>query len=177
MSSGQNPNFGRAAGGTPVLPAFNADDDTQAQLPEFSSVDHFRLAEWVRGALSVSDRRIRDHLAATATHLQTQITELVGAVRALDARGADAASDRKQLAEQMDNISAQLNQLLGHVNAETSQKGWLNPRHFPYLLTAVVVLFMFALMWGIVFGDDSVATTLDRIRGNAPSHQTSEGPP
>ena len=165
MGSGQNPLFGQSTGGTPLLRRSDADDETQAQLPEFSSVDHFRLAEWVIGALSLSDRRIRDHLADTARNLQEQINNVVAAVKVLDDRGANAATERKQMADKLDDISAQLNQLLGQANADAGQKGWMNSKTLPYVFAMAVMVFAAALIWAVIFGDDSVRKSIDHMRG------------
>lgn len=159
------------AGNAPPLCRRAYDADDHAPLPEFGSEDHFRLAEWVKGALRVAELRGRDHLDAVVGDLQRQVNDVTTAVSLLAQRDEDNIKIREKMAEQLESISAALNQVLGSLSVDKDQRGWFTPRQMPILLATAVFLFSCALVWGVIFGDASVLRSIDKVRGLTPAQQ------
>lgn len=148
----------RADGRSPRLPDDDAERDDSAPMPKIPPItgEHGQILAWVEGAL-VTVQHDLQRLNRRLSHMEGAEEERVEWRRGVDEKLAAIASSV----------------------GDSGATGWrvmFTQRNLPLTMMGVLVMFLCAVLWGVLFGPDDVDRKLDRIRGNQAAAEVALGP-
>ncbi len=135
------------------------DDEGQDELmpePPAVSGEHGQILSFIHRALHVVQRDVKR-------------------LERLQAEGAGHDHERAEWRKSMDAWRASVDEKLSAIAAsvgDSGATGWrvlTTQRNLPLTMMGVLVLFLCAVLWGVLFGPRDVEHKIDHIRGNAPA--------
>lgn len=141
---------------SPRLPDDDTEGDDCAQMPELPPIsgEHGQIIAWVHRALITVQQDLQK--------LNRRLSHMEGGEQ-------ERAEWRKSVDEKLAAIAASV--------GESSATGWrvmFTQRNLPLTMMGVLVMFLCAVLWGVLFGADDIDRKLDRIRGNQASVEVTE---
>lgn len=137
-------------------------DATQDDMRPYNwtSRDHESLARWVADLM----QRERRHSDQAIAAVRDAVVGLGARLHVIEERGEAAEKHREKVDAKLDAIGIQLARLQP-AELQAANRAWLSAANMPWLMSAAMLLVLSAIVWGVIFGDGSVTTQIDHIRG------------
>jgi hypothetical protein len=135
-------------GRSPRLPDDDAEGDDCTSMPELPPIsgEHGQIIGWVHRALIAVQQDLQ--------RLNRRIAHMEG-----------GEEERAEWRRSVDDKLAAIATSVGDSGA-TGWRVMFTQRNLPLTMMGVLVMFLCAVLWGVLFGADDIDRKLDRIRGN-----------
>lgn len=134
-------------GAVPRLPDDDAEGHDSLRMPDLPSIggEHGQIVAWIHRALIVVQQDLQK--------LERRLSHMEGGEE-------ERAAWRKSVDEKLNAIAASV--------GDAGVTGWrslLTQRNLPLTMMGVLVVFLCAVLWGVIFGPADMERKIDHIRG------------